>query len=345
MKTKFNIDNPRQVLKELKEVGKIGIPSLRRPFEETSPEKFDIEIIKKYIKYVSSCENKTTLLYDPKYWMYRCNISYDDAKLKVLNLKKDKSTSKDGFIKRHGKEQGEEMFRKFQETSSSSSSDEWFQKTYGDDWVEQKEYNMKRKSKRRIEYWMHRGYLIEEAKVKVSEYQKSTSGLHREYYRLNGYAEDEIDVIFNEIKNKQKNHCRNTNYLKQKYPNNWIKIYEKVSEKYRKRMEELGIWIEKDIIDDYKKYKSLVNRYTNKSLLFYGSLIENLEIRSKEFQLDHKYSIKMGFINEISPEIIGSVVNLEILPAKFNSSKKENCSITKQQLLHQYKKFKENYEN
>lgn len=345
MKTKFNIDNPHELIKELKNIGTIDTRSLRKPFEDTPPERFDIDVIKKYIKYVASNSGNKGIQYKPEYWMYRCNISLEDAIKKVEDYKKNKSTSKESFIRRHGKEKGLEMFEKFQATSAYSSSDDWFIKTYGDSWEEKKEYEFRRRSKRCIEYWTHRGYDLEEAKNKVSEYQKTTSGLHRDYYRNLGYTEDEIDVIFNEIKNKQKNHHRNTNYLKEKYPDNWKEVYEEVSEKYRKRMEELGLWIEKDIIDDFKKYKSLVNRYTDKSILFYGNLVENLELRSREFQLDHKYSIKMGFINDIPPEIIGSIVNLEILPARLNNSKKAKCSITKKQLFQQYKIFKESYES
>ena len=114
---------------------------------------------------------------------------------------------------------------------------------------------------------------------------------------------------------------------------------------YLKRMEELGIWIPKDIVDDFKKYRSLVGRYTSKSLLFYGNMVENLELRSKEYHIDHKYSIKMGFINDIDPQIIGSIINLEILPARINNSKKTKCSISKKDLLFKYKQFKETYEN
>lgn len=345
MKTKFGINNPHEVIRELRKIGTIGSRSLRKPFEDTPLERFDIEVIKKYVEYVSSNSSDKAIQYKPEYWMYRCNISYEDSVNKVEEHKKNKSTSKENFIKRHGEEKGLEMFEKFQKTSAYSSSDDWFIETYGDGWESKKEYDMRRKSKRRVEYWTHRGYDEETAKLKVSEYQKSTSGLHRDYYRNLGYTEEEIDVIFSEIKKKQKNHHRNTNYLKEKYPDTWKEIYSEVSEKYRKRMEELGIWIEKDIIDDFKKYKSLVNRYTDKSLLFYGDLVENLELRSREFQLDHKYSMKMGFINDIPPEIIGSIVNLEILPAKLNNSKKEKCSITKKQLLQDYKNFKENYES
>ena len=53
----------------------------------------------------------------------------------------------------------------------------------------------------------------------------------------------------------------------------------------------------------------------------------------------------MGFINDIDPKIIGSIVNIEIIPSKINSSKRENCSITKNKLIKEYKKFKENNES
>ena len=345
MKTKFNISNPHKVLKDLKQFGKIGSPTLRRPFEDTPPEKFDIEIVKKYIMYVSSQSNKRGLQYEPEYWMYRCNISYDAAAQKVIDFKTNKSTSKENFIKRHGEEEGIEMFKKFQKSSAYSSSDEWFINKYGDDWEEQKKYFGRKKSKRCIEYWTNHGHNENEAVIEISKYQLSNAGVNIQYYKSRGYTDTEIDIIMKSIRKKQKQHNRNTNYLKEKYPNDWKEIYDEVSEKYRKRMEELGVWIENDIIDDFKKYKSLVNRYTNRNILYYGDLIENLEMRSKQFQLDHKYSIKMGFINDIPAEIVGSIVNLEILPAILNNSKKEKCSITKQQLSTQYKIFKENYEN
>jgi len=345
METKFNISNPHGVLTELKQIGKIDPRSLRKPFEDTPPERFDLEVIKKYVKFVSSFSKSQKIQYEPEYWMYRFNISYDEAVQQMNDHKKNKATSKEGFIKRHGEEKGLEMFNKFQKTSSFSTSDEWFKQTYGDDWEKKKEEDFNKRSKRCVNYWTCRGYSEDEAKLKVLEYQRSTSGVHREYYRQRGYSEDEIAVIFNEIDKKKPNHNRNTKYLREKYPDTWQEIYLEVSEKYRKRMEELGVWIEKDVIDDFKKYRSLVYRYTNQSILFYGETIENLELRSREFQLDHKYSIKMGFINNIPAEIIGSIVNLEMLPGKLNNSKKAKCSITKTHLLTEYKKFKETHES
>lgn len=343
MKTKFGIEKPHELLRELKTYGKIGHRSLRHPFEDTPKERFDVEVIKKYIQYVSNYDPK--MQYDPIYWMYRTNISYEDAVKQVEKHKKNKCTSKESFIKRHGEEIGLQKFEKFQRTSAYSNSDEWFKKTYGENWKNQQEYEFKRRSKRRVEYWLNLGYSEEESKNKVSEYQLMNSGVHRKYYENRGYTEDEIDVIISEIRKKTANNSRNTKYLKEKYPDTWREIYKETSERYRKRMEELGLWMEIGIVDDFKKYRTLVNKYTNESLVYYGDLIENLELRSRDFQLDHKYSIKRGYLDGIAPEIIGSLVNLEILPRKINLSKREKCSITKKQLLKMYKNFKENHEN
>lgn len=345
---KFNIQEPKNFIEEIKETGykTNNYRFLEKVFLELPFDKFDKKIILNLVKFISNYKKSSiSLSYEPLYWSLRKNISLKEAEKIVNEYKKNKSTSKEGFISRHGEDVGIKMYEKFQQTSAYSSSDEWFINKYGENWKENKDYYMRRRSKRCIEYWICRGYSLEDSKIKVGEYQISTSGVHKKYYEERGYSNEEIDVILTHINHKKKNHIRNTKYLKEKYPDSWKEIYLESSEKYRKRMEELGVWIEKSIIDDFRKYKSLVNRYTNESLLFYGDLIENLELRSKNFHLDHKYSIKMGFINEIDPKIIGSIINIEIIPSAINSSKKEKCSVTKQQLFKEYKNFKEKNES
>lgn len=88
--------------------------------------------------------------------------------------------------------------------------------------------------------------------------------------------------------------------------------------------------------DNFKKYSKLVWYYTNKEL---DKLI-NIEMRSTEFHLDHKYSIKTGFLNGISPEIIGNNINLEIIHYSINCSKGSNCSISKEELLSSFENLK-----
>lgn len=345
MKTKFNISNPHQLLKELKQVADITIVTLRKPFDDTPPERFDLDVIKNYILFVNSFGKKQGIIYQPEYWMYRFNISYEEGLQKVNKFKKNKSTSKEQFIRRHGEKIGLEMFEKFQKTSAFSTSDEWFKEKYGNDWEKEKKKSMTKRSKWCVNCWIDKGLTLGEAEEKVREYQRNNSGVHKDYYRNLGYSEEEIDIIFQELKKKQKNHHRNTNFLKEKYPDSWREVYNEVSKKYRNRMEELGLWVVKDLIDDFTKYRLLVSRYTKKSVLLYGDLVENLEFRSMNYHLDHKYSIKMGFLNDIDPKIIGSVVNFEIVPAKINLTKKAKCTITKKQLLKNYQQFKENYEN
>lgn len=57
------------------------------------------------------------------------------------------------------------------------------------------------------------------------------------------------------------------------------------------------------------------------------------------YQLDHKVSIKYGFDNNIDPEIIGHIENLEMIPWELNRSKDINNSIS----LHDLQEFIENY--
>ena len=52
-------------------------------------------------------------------------------------------------------------------------------------------------------------------------------------------------------------------------------------------------------------------------------------------QLDHKYSISMGFINNISPKLIGSIDNLKFVTWKENRLKGGMCSITIEELYNE----------
>jgi hypothetical protein len=85
----------------------------------------------------------------------------------------------------------------------------------------------------------------------------------------------------------------------------------------------------------FEKYKNIVYKETNKTLRLYH--IKNIELRSKEYPLDHKYSIYQGFINNVDPRWIAYRKNLEIVPLYINSSKQDNCSILLSELEKIYK--------
>ena len=88
--------------------------------------------------------------------------------------------------------------------------------------------------------------------------------------------------------------------------------------------------------EDYKQYLKLVNYYTNKDL----SLLENIHLRGLDYHLDHKYSRKQGFLDNISPEIIGNNINLEIITATMNLVKGSGCSISKEDLISSFNELK-----
>lgn len=99
-------------------------------------------------------------------------------------------------------------------------------------------------------------------------------------------------------------------------------------------------WDIKDL-EKYYEYRKIVNNLTNITYRKYKKIINpnNYKRNRYDYQLDHKFSILQGFKNNISPEIISSYVNLEMLPAYENESKQDKCSITKEQLMEMYNKI------
>jgi hypothetical protein len=69
----------------------------------------------------------------------------------------------------------------------------------------------------------------------------------------------------------------------------------------------------------------------------FSSVNPNNLTRGKDWHLDHKFSIAEGFRMNVDPLIIGSTCNLTMLDASSNISKKDNCSITLEELLAAYK--------
>jgi hypothetical protein len=102
----------------------------------------------------------------------------------------------------------------------------------------------------------------------------------------------------------------------------------------------------------FKIYTENIRRITNVNIKKYGQkFLKNYELLSENkkrrdvYSIDHKYSIFEGFKKNISPEIIGSIVNLEIMILTENCSKYNKCSITKKQLINEYNNFNKNLSN
>lgn len=85
------------------------------------------------------------------------------------------------------------------------------------------------------------------------------------------------------------------------------------------------------------KYRAAVAKVTYRQPIH---LLPNVEKRGHiEFggwHLDHKYSVNEGFLNNVPPEIIGDICNLEMICSHQNVKKQHHCSITLAELLSEY---------
>lgn len=96
------------------------------------------------------------------------------------------------------------------------------------------------------------------------------------------------------------------------------------------KMKACGKLIKDSELSDFKLYKKRVWQATNlqnlKSLNNYH-LRGRSDLNNSAYHLDHKYSIKFGFQNNIPIHIMGNILNLEMLPYKENTKKQDKCSI------------------
>jgi hypothetical protein len=95
---------------------------------------------------------------------------------------------------------------------------------------------------------------------------------------------------------------------------------------------------------DRDEYYAAVNKYTKRSLNLYGDLITQDLIADENiiYNVDHIYSISQGFKNKIPAEIVGHIVNLQMLPERINKSKGDDCWIDSHLLLERYERFQSN---
>lgn len=96
-------------------------------------------------------------------------------------------------------------------------------------------------------------------------------------------------------------------------------------------------WKERnDSLPEYEKYTRAVWRCTNMQPL---ETLVNYDKRGIDFHLDHKFSIAEGFRQNLSPEVIGNIANLQILSSHENILKSDSCSISKDDLLLEIEKI------
>jgi hypothetical protein len=320
-----------------------------------------------YEDYRKSQSNKRKSPYDVEWVMERDNVTYDEAVAKVEKFKSDKATSKEKFIKRHGAEKGLKVYQKFALDCSKRYRIDYYLEKYKGDYdraVSEYESFLKEQSitsKRTVGYYTKRGYSKDQAIEMVSKHQKMNAGVHIEYYLSRGYSEYDARLIIQDINKRKINKLTYSTLLKHFNLIDASNILRFAKHCYNKDWSELRVLLDiksmptldfckyaleiiKNKIQEYDeslnerdKYYQLVWLYTNLNDL---SLLDNYDLRGRDYHLDHIYSIREGFKNGINPQVIGSIHNLRIIPASENCSKRANCDITIEELLEKFKESK-----
>ncbi len=293
-------------------------------------------------------KKKRANVYDPDYISKREGITREEAVAFIIKYKADKATTLPNFIKKYGDIEGPRLYK------------EWQDKSLGKGWAVAKA-NPKQQSKLCKEYWLKHGYSEKDSIEHARKHNLETSPLHIEYYIKRGktleYAQRKIRAYHDKKigKDSYRIHLENTTSLTNEEIDNAIKEarghcsrarlgdveFDKRIAKTRKTFEDNGVWVPLSDMSDWTLYKRAVWKYTNMNNL---KEMEGYNMRclaggdDNGTQLDHMYSISMGFINNISPKLIGSSANLKFIPWKENSVKQRNCSITIEELYNENNK-------
>lgn len=105
----------------------------------------------------------------------------------------------------------------------------------------------------------------------------------------------------------------------------------------RIKNEQNNRWLPLSEWSEFRKYSTAVWKETKKFI----KELENFDKRGRnqdEYHCDHKYSIYQGFKDNVPIEVIGNIVNLEMINSRVNMSKNIKCSINLEDLYELYNK-------
>lgn len=94
-----------------------------------------------------------------------------------------------------------------------------------------------------------------------------------------------------------------------------------------------GKWTRPENKDEFQLYSERVRRLSDLNYQKFFNEIENAKQRGSDFHLDHKYSIKEAFDNNIPLEVVSHYKNLEVIDGRLNESKGSNSSIKLNELI------------
>lgn len=152
-------------------------------------------------------------------------------------------------------------------------------------------------------------YPSDETRQKMSE----NNAMNHEVYRK--AVSDGVKESYN--KNPELRNLRRDNMLGRE-----------VSYETREKMYSSGKWLRPEEKTEFSLYYEKVKCITEENYNKYFYQIPNAKLRSREYHLDHKFSVNAGYRSGISEEVIGHYKNLEVIHHSINESKGGNCSIS-----------------
>lgn len=146
---------------------------------------------------------------------------------------------------------------------------------------------------------------------------------------------DKMEIIKTEEKHKGMVGVTHTDESKKKTRSTWNK--RKENGDYDHIYLSRTGYIYKDFIKIqplFAQYRQKVRSVTNQQEI---EKLDNYDKRGVAgvqgaYHLDHKYSVKDGFINDVDPEVLGDIANLEFIPWEDNLKKNQCSSITLDEL-------------
>lgn len=99
-----------------------------------------------------------------------------------------------------------------------------------------------------------------------------------------------------------------------------------------------SLMISPNELDTFRKYSNLVRSKTRTVFRKFKELIDPNNLNeSKNYHIDHIYSIADGYKNNIDPIIVSSYVNLRVISKIENLKKGQKSEIDKEELIRRYK--------
>lgn len=298
----------------------------------------------KWEQYYQARQSNRPKPYSIEYYTSK-GLTHEEAIVQISKLKEKTAPSVEKYIQKYGEIDGPIMFKNTCRRHKNYI-DYWISKCGGDRGQAEELFdNYKRTSNAKcVDFYLKNGYTQEQSVSLISKHQLTYAGVHRQYYENKGYTSEEIDAIMKQINDKKDS--ASMEFIKTKYPEeNLIEFYEEYNRTKSSRYREFGVLAKDDPAEtERQSYYLAVRYFTRMNIRLLDECPGTVGKYIGNYHIDHIFSIDAGYRQGVDPKVIGSIVNLQWMLSEENSSKRQRCDITHEELLRKYKDY-ENCKN